>query len=122
MRPAGRSNQSGAKGYSARSSQAGTVISAAELIREVEEVARDHVPLALARQVLGLAGTVLGGARDEHRLEAQRPGRDEVVVVGGDQGALLWSQPEQGRGAEVAAGLRLVVARHLGAENRVPRQ
>src|SRR3970040_1257005 len=121
MRPAGRSNQSGAKGYSARSSQAGTVISAAELIRDVADAAREHVPVLLGRQVLGLAGAVLGGARDEHRLEAQRPGRGEVVVVGGDPGVLLWAQPEQGRGAEVAAGLRLVVARHLGAENRVPR-
>src|ERR1700675_2462004 len=103
MRPAGRSSQSGAKGYSARSSQAGAVMSAAELIREVEEVARHHVPVLLGRLVLGLAGAVLGGARHEHGLEAQLPGRGKVVVVRRDQRALLRVEPQHGRGAEVAA-------------------
>src|SRR5512132_3038808 len=113
MRPAGRSSHRGAKGYSARSSQAGTVISAAELVREIEEITRDDVPVALGRQVLGLAGAVLGGTRDEHRLETQRPGRSEIVVVRGDQRALLRPKPEHSCSPEITTGLRLVVARHF---------
>src|ERR1700693_3904335 len=105
MRPAGRSSQREAKGYSARSSQAGAAISAAELIRKVEEVARDHVPIALGREVLGLAGAVLL-TRHEHGLEAQPARHGEIVVVRRDQRALLRLEPEPGRPAQRVSVLR----------------
>src|SRR5512132_185999 len=118
MRPAGRSSHREVNGYSARSSQAGAAMSAAELIRKIEEIARDHVPVALGRQVLRLAGAVLRGTRHEDRLEAQPLGGGEIVVVRRDQRALGRLEPEHGRRAEVATGLGLVVARDLRAENR----
>src|SRR5439155_21163264 len=121
MRPAGKSSNRETNGYSARSSQAGAVISAAELIRKIEEVARDHVPVALGREVLGLAGAVLL-TRHEDSLEAQPARHGEIVVVRRDQRALIRLEPEHGRRAEVTARLRLVEARDLRAENRIPRQ
>src|SRR5215470_9049159 len=99
MRPAGRSSHRDVNGYSARSSQAGGAMSAAELIREIEEIARDQVPVALGRQVLRLPRAVLPGARYEDRLEAQPLSGGEIAIVRRDQRALGRLEPEHGRRA-----------------------
>src|SRR6266545_1317029 len=87
-----------------------------------EEVGGDQVDGLLWPQVGGLAGAMLGRARDEGRLQPA-PGRgDEVAVVGGDHHDPRRLQAEGLHAPQVDLGLRLVGARDLGAEDRVPAQ
>src|SRR5262249_5372762 len=95
--------------------------SASKLVGEMNEVACDEVPVLLRLEVLALPGTVLLGTRDEAGAETDPARGGEVAVVGGDQGDLGRLEAEEVHGAEVTLGLRLVVTRHLGAQNRVPR-
>src|SRR6266849_6363805 len=122
MRPAGRSSQCDANGYSILSSHPGSAGSAAKLVREMDEVTRDEIPVLLGAEVLVLARALLARARHEARAEADSPRGREVVIVRGYQRDLGRLEAEEVRGAQIAFRLRLVVPRHFGAENGVPGQ
>src|SRR6185369_6905453 len=120
MRPAGRSSQRDANGYSMLSSHCGSAGSAAKLVGEVDEIARDEVPVLLGAKVLVLARALLVRPRHEAGAKTDAPRRREIAIVRGHQRHLGRLQAEEVRGAQVAFRLRLVVSRHLGAENGVP--
>src|SRR5213594_4860591 len=122
MRPAGRSSQRDAKGYSILSSHWGSAGSAAKLVGEVDEVARDEVPVLLGAEILVLTRALLVRPRHEARAEAESPRCREVAIVRGHQRHLRRLEAEEVRRAQIAFRLRLVVARHLGPENGVPGQ
>src|SRR5262245_26768899 len=96
--------------------------SAAQLLGQVLEVLRDDIPLAGRGDVAVRARPVLVRPRHERGAQADLAGLAEVAVVGGDHHALAGRQPQELGSCPVALGLRFVVPRHLGAEDRVPRK
>src|SRR5258705_8104053 len=109
MRPAGRSSQRDANGYSILSSHRGSAGSAAKLVGEVDEVARDEVPVLLGAEILVLARALLVRPRHEARAKADAARRREIVVMRSHQRHLGRLEAEEVSGAQVAFRLGLVV-------------
>src|ERR1700682_6165130 len=120
MRPAGRSSQRDANGYSTLFSHDGAARSAAKLVGEMDEVAGDEIPVALGLEILGLARTLLVRPRDEAGAEADGARGGEIAIVRGHQRDLGGLEAQEVRRAQIALRLRLVVPCHLGAEDGIP--
>src|SRR5882762_3340487 len=96
--------------------------SAAELGCEVDETVGDHVEIVFGLEIPGLVGAVLERPADKGGVEAPAAGGNQVTIVGRHHHALLGLQVEEGGGAVIGLGLRLVGVGDFGAEDRIPRQ
>ena len=96
--------------------------SAVKLLREVDEVVGDDVPLIVRAEVGRLAGPVFGGSHDECRAHAAAAGSAQIVVVRGNHHGFGRLKPEHRDRGVVHLGARLVLPGHFRAERCIPRK